>query len=186
MNSFSDSSSSAKPAATLGNILVVDDNQDVLLSLRLLLKPYFKHVRCEPSPERIPAALNGESGANGASKARYDAILLDMNFTKDVMSGQEGFAWLEYILSLDPSAVVILMTAYGDVEMAIRAVKQGAMDFVLKPWQNEKLLATVVSAVKFSAERRAAETATSRTGAGASEQGLSALLGKRLGERVAG
>src|SRR5690606_27655222 len=78
----------------------------------------------------------------------YDVILLDMNFSKDITSGKEGFHWLEQILDRDPQAVVILITAFGDVEMAVRALKQGATDFILKPWQNEKLVATIATAIK--------------------------------------
>ncbi len=121
-----------------GKILVVDDNEDILLAARLLLRPHAATVHTETNPRNIPALLGNES---------YDVILLDMNFTRDVSSGQEGFDWLHSILEIDPSAVVILVTAYGDVEMAVRAVKEGATDFVLKPWQNEKLLATVSAAM---------------------------------------
>ena len=121
-----------------GNILVVDDNEDLLLAARLFLKQHFSMVHTEQDPEKIPTSLKNEN---------YDVILLDMNFTMDATSGVEGFLWLEKILQIDPSAVVILITAYGDVEIAVRAVKAGATDFVLKPWQNEKLLATISSAL---------------------------------------
>jgi DNA-binding NtrC family response regulator len=121
-----------------GNILVVDDNEDLLLAARLFLKQHFSVVHTEQDPENLPTLLNNEN---------YDVILLDMNFTIDATSGVEGFMWLDKILRLDPSAVVILITAFGDVEMAVKAVKTGATDFVLKPWQNEKLLATISSAL---------------------------------------
>ena len=121
-----------------GSILIVDDNEDLLLAARLFLKQHFATVHTEDDPEKIPSLLQNEN---------YDVILLDMNFTMDATSGVEGFLWLEKILHLDPSAVVILITAYGDVEVAVRAVKAGATDFVLKPWQNEKLLATISSAL---------------------------------------
>ena len=121
-----------------GHILIVDDNEDLLLAARLFLKQHFSMVHTEQDPEKIPTLLKNEN---------YDVILLDMNFTMDATSGVEGFLWLEKILQLDPSAVVILITAYGDVEVAVRAVKAGATDFVLKPWQNEKLLATISSAL---------------------------------------
>jgi DNA-binding NtrC family response regulator len=84
-------------------------------------------------------------------------ILLDMNFTKDAISGQEGFDWLAKILEIDPSSVVVFITAYGDAEKAVKAIKAGATDFVLKPWQNEKLLATVSSAIKLSRSRKETE-----------------------------
>jgi DNA-binding NtrC family response regulator len=121
-----------------GNILIVDDNEDLLLAARLFLKQHFSLVHTEQDPEKIPLLLQNEN---------YDVILLDMNFTLDATSGVEGFLWLEKILQIDPSAVVILITAYGDVEIAVKAVKAGATDFVLKPWQNEKLLATLSSAL---------------------------------------
>ncbi|MFC1853022.1 sigma-54-dependent transcriptional regulator, partial [candidate division CSSED10-310 bacterium] len=121
-----------------GKFLIVDDDEDVLHAARLFLKQHVELVHIETDPEKIPPVLLNES---------YDAILLDMNFTCDVTSGQEGFYWLEKILSLDPSAVVIMITAYGDVDLAVRAIKEGAMDFVLKPWQNEKLLATMSAAL---------------------------------------
>ena len=121
-----------------GNILVVDDNEDLLLAARLYLKQHFSIVHTEQYPENLPSLLNNEN---------YDVILLDMNFTMDSTGGVEGFMWLDKILQMDPSAVVILITAFGDVEMAVKAVKCGATDFVLKPWQNEKLLATISSAL---------------------------------------
>jgi len=121
-----------------GNILVVDDNEDLLLAARLFLKQHVSVVHTEQDPENLPTLLNNEN---------YDVILLDMNFTMDATSGVEGFMWLDKILQMDPSAVVILITAFGDVEMAVKAVKSGATDFVLKPWQNEKLLATISSAL---------------------------------------
>jgi len=101
-------------------------------------------VHTEKNPEMIPSLLKHED---------YDVILLDMNFTQDVTSGKEGFLWLEKILEIDPWAVVVMITAYGDVEMAVRAIKAGAIDFVLKPWHNEKLLATISAAVKLRHSR---------------------------------
>ncbi len=127
-----------------GRILVIDDNEDVLLSLRLLLKQHVAAVHTEKSPDCLPLLLRNDT---------YDVILLDMNFTRDVSSGREGFHWLNRILELDPTAVVILITAYGDVDLAVRAIKEGATDFVLKPWQNEKLLATVSAALRLKSSR---------------------------------
>jgi len=122
-----------------GKILVVDDNEDILFALKLLLKPHIELIQTTSNPSDIPVLLAKES---------YDVILLDMNFTKDAISGQEGYSWLEKILSLDPGAVVIFITAYGDAEKAVKAIKAGATDFILKPWQNEKLIATVSAALK--------------------------------------
>lgn len=127
-----------------GAILVVDDNAGVLTAAKLYLKRHFAQVETERNPENLPTLL---------SNMRYDVILLDMNFTKDRSSGKEGFFWLERILQIDPSAVVILITAYGDVEIAVQAIKGGATDFVLKPWENEKLLATLLSAMKLRASK---------------------------------
>ncbi|MFT7019561.1 MAG: DNA-binding NtrC family response regulator [Cyclobacteriaceae bacterium] len=123
----------------LGKILIIDDDEDVLLAAKMLLKKHAREVLIEKNPKKIPFLLNNDS---------YDIILLDMNFSKDITSGKEGFYWLEQILDKDPQAVVILITAFGDVEMAVKALKAGATDFVLKPWQNEKLLATLSSATR--------------------------------------
>jgi len=117
-----------------GKILIVDDDEDILQAASLLLKKYVTLVHTEKDPNRVPILLKNES---------YDVILLDMNFTEDVTSGREGFLWLNKIMEIDPSVIIILITAYGDIEMAVQAVKEGATDFVLKPWQNEKLVATV-------------------------------------------
>ena len=122
-----------------GKILIVDDNEDLLKAAKIFLKRHFALVDLEKNPNAIPSLINNED---------YDVILLDMNFTKDVSSGKEGYYWLEQILEIDPSAVVVLITAYGDVQMAVKAIKAGATDFVLKPWENEKLLATLYSAMR--------------------------------------
>ncbi|MGA2624196.1 MAG: sigma-54 dependent transcriptional regulator [Bacteroidota bacterium] len=132
-----------------GYILVVDDDEDVLQAARLFLKKHVAAVHTEKNPAMIPALLQ-----NGL----YDVVLLDMNFTRDATSGQEGFQWLKRILEIDPSAVVVLITAYGDVGMAVRAMKEGAMDFVLKPWHNEKLLATISAALNLRRSRLEADS----------------------------
>ncbi|MEM6522946.1 MAG: sigma-54 dependent transcriptional regulator [Bacteroidota bacterium] len=132
-----------------GKILIVDDNEDLLKAARIFLKRHFAQIDLEKNPEVIPTLLNNET---------YDVILLDMNFTKDVSSGKEGYYWLEKILDIDPSAVVVLITAYGDVQMAVKAIKAGATDFVLKPWENEKLLATLFSAMRLRETRIEVET----------------------------
>jgi two-component system, NtrC family, response regulator HydG len=125
-------------------VLVIDDNEDVLVAAKLLLKPVSSIIITEKNPANLKNLLSEEP---------FDVIFLDMNFTEGVTTGNEGFNWLKEILKIDPNAVVILMTAYGDVETAVRAVKEGATDFVLKPWQNEKLLATFSSAVRFRESR---------------------------------
>jgi len=118
---------------------MVDDDEDVLLAAKMLLKKYNYHVIIEKNPNKIPFLLNNDT---------YDVILLDMNFSKDTTSGKEGFEWLAQIREKDPNAVVIMITAFGDVEMAVRALKDGATDFILKPWQNEKLIATISTAIR--------------------------------------
>ena len=123
----------------LGKILIIDDNEDLLFAAKMFLKKHAKEVTIEKDPRRIPFLVNNNS---------FDVILLDMNFTDDTTSGKEGFHWLKQIKEIDPKAVVILITAFGDVEMAVRALKEGATDFILKPWQNEKLIATLHSALK--------------------------------------
>lgn len=127
-----------------GKILIVDDNEDLLKAAKMYLKRHFAQVDIEKNPEALPALMNNDD---------YDVILLDMNFTKDVSSGSEGYYWLEKILGIDPSAVVVLITAYGDVQMAVKAIKAGATDFVLKPWENEKLLATLYSSMRLRESR---------------------------------
>ncbi len=122
-----------------GKILMIDDDEDVLLAAKMLLKKYSYHVIIEKNPNKIPFLLNNDT---------YDVILLDMNFSKDTTSGKEGFDWLRQIKEKDSDAVVIMITAFGDVEMAVRALKEGATDFILKPWQNEKLIATISTAIR--------------------------------------
>jgi two-component system, NtrC family, response regulator HydG len=127
-----------------GKILIVDDDEDILQAARLLLKRHVASIRTEKSPESIPSLLKSEA---------YDVILLDMNFARGATSGREGFDWLNRILQLDPSAVVILITAFGDVGMAVQAIKEGATDFVLKPWQNEKFIGTISAALNLRRSR---------------------------------
>ncbi len=132
-----------------GKILVVDDNEDILFALKLLLKPHIELLHTTPNPSDITDLMGKET---------YDVILLDMNFTKDAISGQEGFTWLEKILSIDPKAIVVFITAYGDAEKAVKAIKAGATDFILKPWQNEKLIATVSAAMKLKRSQQEVDT----------------------------
>lgn len=125
-------------------ILIVDDNEDILLAAKLLFKSFTKLIHTEINPTNIPHLLKKEN---------YDVIFLDMNFTEEMTSGAEGIYWLKEILKIDPLAVVILITAYGDVETAVKAIKLGATDFVLKPWQNEKFIATLNSALRLRESR---------------------------------
>ena len=128
-----------------GKILIVDDNEDVLFALNLLLEPHVEKVKVTTQPSRIEHFMQ---------TYEPDVILLDMNFSRDAISGQEGFDCLEQILGIDPEAVVLFMTAYADTEKAVRAIKAGATDFIPKPWEKEKLLATLSSAIKLRQSRR--------------------------------
>ncbi|HBS86542.1 MAG: sigma-54-dependent Fis family transcriptional regulator [Bacteroidetes bacterium GWF2_38_335] len=127
-----------------GKILAIDDNEDILFSLKLLLKQHVEKIILASDPEKIPELIKSEE---------FDVILLDMNFRKDAISGKEGFYWLDRILAIKPDAVVIFITAYGDAEKAVNAIKSGATDFIIKPWQNEKLLATISSSMKLARTR---------------------------------
>lgn len=131
-----------------GKILIIDDNEDILFALNLLLEPYFEEVRVSSDPNRIEGFME---------RFRPDVILLDMNFTQDAISGREGFLWLERILQKDPKAVVVLMTAYSDTEKAVTAIKKGAVDFISKPWDKEKLLATLSAAFQLRKSREEVE-----------------------------
>ncbi|MGD2246288.1 MAG: sigma-54 dependent transcriptional regulator [Candidatus Aminicenantes bacterium] len=136
-----------------GKILIIDDDEDILKAARLLLKQHVAHIHIEKTPDAIPSLIKNEN---------YDVVFLDMNFAKGATSGEEGFIWLNKILEIDPAMVVVLITAFGDVEMAVKAIKEGATDFVLKPWQNEKLIATLSSAMKLRRTRQEASCLRSR------------------------
>ncbi|PLX11563.1 MAG: sigma-54-dependent Fis family transcriptional regulator [Marinilabiliales bacterium] len=124
-----------------GSVLVIDDNEDVLKSLNMFLKHEFDVVELLSEPNKIPTVIES---------LNPDVILLDMNFSPGSRSGLEGIYWLNKIIEIDPKAVVILLTAYGDMELAIKSIKEGATDFITKPWDNDKLLATLKSAQKLS------------------------------------
>lgn len=130
---------------TPAKILIVDDDTDVLESARMFLKQQFSSVTIEADPRRIPELLNLQE---------YDVILLDMNFRKGVNDGDEGFYWLSKIREADSGVVVILITAYGEVDLAVKAMKNGATDFILKPWKNQKLLGTINAALQLRDARK--------------------------------
>ncbi|MDD4645909.1 MAG: sigma-54 dependent transcriptional regulator [Bacteroidales bacterium] len=127
------------------NILVVDDNKSILSALELLLKGRCKKVKVLSTPNLMLSELQKES---------YDVLLLDMNFMAGINSGNEGLYWLQRVLEKEPGLSIIMITAYGDVELAVKAIRLGAVDFVLKPWDNEKMLATVESAIRLSHSRK--------------------------------
>ena len=120
-----------------GTILIIDDNKDILFALNMLLKPMTESIKVATSPQKIEQFMQ---------EFKPDIIMLDMNFSKDAISGQEGFDTLEKILEIDKNAVVICMTAYADTDKAVNAIRHGATDFIAKPWDREKLLATLHSA----------------------------------------
>jgi DNA-binding NtrC family response regulator len=122
-----------------GKLLIVDDHKQVLKALVQLLEPEFESVTGISNPNQI-------TGLTGTRE--FDAILLDMNFSAGVNTGNEGIFWLKQVLAADPSAVVVMITAYADTNLAVRAIKDGAADFVVKPWDNDKLIATLQAAVR--------------------------------------
>jgi DNA-binding NtrC family response regulator len=133
----------------IGTILVVDDDDDILTAARLLLRRRFGEVVTCRRPDRIPDLM---------ARHAFDVVLLDMNFGPGESSGQQGLEWLQRILAIDPAVVVIMITAHGSVDTAVEAMKYGATDFVTKPWQNEKVVATVSTGVELRQSRN--ETAT--------------------------
>ena len=120
-------------------ILIIDDDHDVLLTARMFLEQLDFEVTVLSDPGKIGEIL---------AREHHDVILLDMNFQRGKTEGSEGIKWLEAIKQQDPRAVVILMTAFGDVELAVKGIRAGAFDFILKPWQNAKLHASILSALK--------------------------------------
>ncbi len=120
------------------SVLIVDDDVDVLTAVRLLLKPEVREVVTDRNPENLRSLL----------QRPWDIILLDMNFKAAVNTGNEGLFWLREIKKKAPHVAVIMITAYGDIDLAIRSLKEGAADFVVKPWHNEKLLATLAEALR--------------------------------------
>jgi DNA-binding NtrC family response regulator len=155
-----------KPAFDL--CVVIDDDADILLAARLLLRELFTEVVTTPSPAQAMEVIAQRSP---------DAILLDANFMRGATDGREGFLWLGRILEKDPEAVVVLITAHGGVQIAVEAMKQGATDFVSKPWNNERLLATVRTAAALRAQRRATGVEKAKAQAIAAPSGEIPLLG---------
>lgn len=127
-----------------GRILIVDDNKSVLSALELLLQTEFQNIDTISNPNRIPEKLRTND---------FDLVLLDMNFSAGINSGNEGLYWLKEIMKSDCETCVVMMTAYGDIELAVKAIREGATDFVIKPWENEKLLVTLLSALNLRRSR---------------------------------
>ena len=134
-----------KMRPTNGKILIVDDSSDILHSLKQLLKFDFEYIETISKPNAIPELIR--SGV-------FDVIVLDMNFKAGARSGKEGLKWTRNIIETDPDAVVVLITAYGDIELAVEAMKAGGTDFVVKPWEPQKLIVTLRAAVKLSRSKK--------------------------------
>jgi len=120
-----------------GKILIIDDNEELLVAFRLSLAPYFSEIITASNPGQIPSLIEKET---------FDVILLDMNFTAGINTGNEGFYWMSRILEVDSEATIVLITAYGNIELAVKAIKQGATDFIQKSWNKEKIVSTILSA----------------------------------------
>jgi len=128
-----------------GSILIVDDNKSILSTLEILLSPVFQTVTTLSNPNQILSEL---------SQKDYNLVILDMNFQSGVNTGNEGIYWLERIMESNPEVSVVMITAYGDIDIAVKALKAGASDFILKPWDNEKLLATLKLTVQLNLSKR--------------------------------
>jgi DNA-binding NtrC family response regulator len=124
-----------------GNILIVDDNKSILSALEILLAPDFQSITTLSDPNQIPTELR---------KKDYNLVILDMNFNAGINTGNEGIYWLGRIKESHPEISVVMITAFGDVELTVKALKMGATDFFLKPWDNNKLLATLKSAIQLN------------------------------------
>lgn len=129
----------------VGSLLVVDDNREILSAVKLLLAPHFERIRTLPSPNLLVSALREEPA---------DVLLLDMNFTAGVNTGNEGLFWLHEVTRLYPATRVVLFTAFADIDLAVRAMRDGAVDFVTKPWDNERLVNALKNARRIAGEAR--------------------------------
>ena len=128
-----------------GNILVVDDNRSILSALDILLTPVFGEITSLTNPNQIPTELR---------KKEFNLVILDMNFRAGINTGNEGIFWLNKIKETNPDVSVVMITAYGDIDTAVKALKAGACDFVLKPWDNEKLIATLKLALQLNFSKK--------------------------------
>jgi len=151
-------------------LLIVDDDTDILLAAKMFLRQHIDIVHTEKNPQNIPDLLKNDN---------YDVILLDMNFSREATSGKEGFHWLNVILEHDPAATVIFITGYGDIELAVQGIKEGATNFILKPWDNKKLLATIEASLKVRQSKVELESlrSTQKVLMADRDQGYSNLIG---------
>jgi DNA-binding NtrC family response regulator len=156
-------------AANDARILIVDDNEDILHAARLLLKRHAREVQTLSDPAQLAALTR---------RGSFDVLLLDMNFAPGADTGAEGLARLAEVLEIDPQAVVVMVTAHGDVEVAVEAMKRGAADFVTKPWENERLVATLMAALNLRRSRlEAAELRQRNNGLAAATRTESGMIG---------
>ena len=149
--------------------MIVDDNEDILFALNLLLQTHVEKVKVTTKPERIEHFME---------TFEPDVILLDMNFNKDADSGQEGLQWLQKIKQINSDMVVIFITAYAEMQLAVEAIKMGATDFIPKPWEREKLLATIVSAVELSHKRKEVSNLKQKVAALESNRAFTEIIGE--------
>ncbi len=150
------------------SLLVIDDDVDVLTAVRLLLKSQVKSVTTEKEPANIPSLFAGGKD--------YDLIMLDMNFHASVNTGNEGLYWLRQIKSLGSKAAIIMITAYADVDLAVRSLKEGATDFVVKPWQNDRLVETLIESLQKNSGTAAAKLSPSKMASGSELLGCSEAM----------
>lgn len=157
-----------------GNILIVDDNRGVLTALQLLLRPYFDKITTLSSPVTLPCTLHEDT---------WQVVLLDMNFTSGINTGNEGLYWLREIKKQYPELPVVLFTAYADIDLAVRGIKEGATDFIVKPWDNGKLVETLLSAAQNTpaSEKKKKATAESATAASSMYWGESPVMQQQIG-----
>ena len=128
-----------------GNILIVEDDEHVVLTSRMILKQYFENIESLSSPKTLETKLRQQD---------YDVILLDMNFSAGITTGNEGLFWLNRIHTLSPLTQVVLQTAYGDIDLAVKSIKEGAVDFLAKPWDKERLVTTMLNAYQQARARK--------------------------------
>ena len=128
-----------------GHILIVDDDEHVVLTSKVILKNYFENIETLSTPKTLESKLKQQD---------FDVILLDMNFQAGVTSGNEGIFWMNRIHQLSPQTQVVMQTAYGDIELAVKSIKEGAVDFLPKPWDKEKLVTTVLNAYQQAIARK--------------------------------
>ena len=161
-----------------GTILIVDDNKGVLTAVQLLLKNYFTKVITLASPVTLPAVLREEAP---------EVVLLDMNFTSGINNGNEGLFWLHEIKKLRPALPVVLFTAYADIDLAVRGIKEGATDFIVKPWDNQKLVETLQTAVTHTKSGKKKSTNEEKTSGSSMYWGASNAMQqlRQLIEKVA-